>query len=42
MTDVHVVPLEKASEEQIENPDAVLSEIKSHMTQWMPELEWIE
>ncbi|GEN86251.1 CapA family protein [Oceanobacillus sojae] len=41
MSNIQVVPLEKASEEQIEDLDEVMSEIKSHMTQWMPELEWI-
>lgn len=41
MSNIQVVPLEKASEEQIEDLDGVMSEIKSHMTQWMPELEWI-
>ncbi|MFD1413258.1 CapA family protein [Oceanobacillus jeddahense] len=40
MTNVRVVPLEHAAEEQIENLDEVLSEIQTHMTQWMPELEW--
>ncbi|MFD1452274.1 CapA family protein [Oceanobacillus sojae] len=41
MSNIQVVPLEKASEEQIEDLDEVMSEIKSHMTQRMPELEWI-
>ncbi|GGP12168.1 CapA family protein [Oceanobacillus neutriphilus] len=41
MSNIQVVPLEKASEEQIEDRDEVMSEIKSHMTQWMPELDWI-
>lgn len=40
ISNVQVVPLDQASEEQVEDLDEVLSEIKKHMTQWMPELEW--
>lgn len=40
MTDIRVVPLEQAREEQINDQDSVLSEMQAHMTQWMPELEW--
>ncbi|GIO23591.1 CapA family protein [Oceanobacillus sp. J11TS1] len=41
ISNVQVVPLEQESEEKIENLDEVLSEIYAHMTQWMPELDWI-
>ncbi|WP_339182274.1 CapA family protein [Oceanobacillus sp. FSL W7-1293] len=41
MKDIQVVPLEQASEEQIENLDDVYSEMQDHMTQWMPELDWM-
>ncbi|MFD1388835.1 CapA family protein [Oceanobacillus oncorhynchi subsp. oncorhynchi] len=42
MKDIQVVPLEQASEEQIENLNDVYSEIQDHMTQWMPELDWMK
>ncbi|WP_152655738.1 CapA family protein [Oceanobacillus sp. CFH 90083] len=42
ISNIQVVPLEQASEEQAGKPDEVLSEIQDHMGQWLPELEWKE
>ncbi|MDM8100029.1 MULTISPECIES: CapA family protein [Oceanobacillus] len=41
MKDIQVVPLEQTAKEQIENLDDVYSEMQAHMTQWMPELDWM-